>query len=115
VQLAKGAIFAGIHILKGELGVTDGDISRVLLAGAFGNYIRRDRALSVGLLPAVPPERVEFVGNSAGTGAKLALLSASARRQAELISQRVEYIELAARPEFQQAFVDAMFFPKPEG
>lgn len=111
VQLAKGAIFAGIQIMKRELGVEDTDISQVLLAGAFGNYIRRDQALRVGLLPAVPPQRVRFVGNSAGTGAKLALLSREARRQAEHISRTVEYVELAARPEFQQAFVEAMFFP----
>lgn len=114
VQLAKGAIAAGIQILKQELGVTDADISRVFLAGAFGNYIRRDMALRVGLLPQVSLERVEFVGNSAGTGAKLALLSTAARRSAERISQAVEYLELAARPEFQQAFVGALFFPSPK-
>ena len=111
VQLAKAAIFAGIQIMKQELGVGDADISQVLLAGAFGNYIRRDRALRVGLLPRVPVERVRFVGNSAGTGAKLALLSREARRWAERISHTVEYVELAARPQFQQAFVEAMFFP----
>jgi len=113
VQLAKGAIAAGIRILKQELGVTDADIHRVFLAGAFGNYIRRDMALRVGLLPEVSLERVEFVGNSAGTGAKLALLSTAARHSAERISRAVEYLELAARPEFQQAFVQAMFFPAP--
>ena len=113
VQLAKGAIAAGIRVLRQELGVAEADISRVLLAGAFGNYIRRDMALRVGLLPRVPTERVEFVGNSAGTGAKLALLSTAARRLAERISRSVEYVELAARPEFQDAFVEAMFFPTP--
>jgi len=112
VQLAKAAIFAGITILKEKLGADGGDIDRILLAGAFGNYIRRDRALRVGLLPAVSLEKVEFVGNSAGTGAKLALLSTSARETAELISRRVEYVELAAEPAFQTAFVEAMFFPE---
>jgi uncharacterized 2Fe-2S/4Fe-4S cluster protein (DUF4445 family) len=111
VQLAKGALFAGIRTLERELGITDADISRVLLAGAFGNYIRRDRALRIGLLPALPVERVEFVGNSAGTGAKMALLSRSARATAERISRTVEYVELAASPGFQDTFAEAMLFP----
>jgi uncharacterized 2Fe-2S/4Fe-4S cluster protein (DUF4445 family) len=111
VQLAKGALFAGIRLLERELGITDADISRVLLAGAFGNYIRRDMALRIGLLPPLPVERVEFVGNSAGTGAKMALLNRRARETAERISGSVEYVELAARPDFQETFAEAMLFP----
>jgi uncharacterized 2Fe-2S/4Fe-4S cluster protein (DUF4445 family) len=111
VQLAKGALFAGIRTLERELGISDADISRVLLAGAFGNYIRRDMALRIGLLPALPVERVEFVGNSAGTGAKMALLSTGARSAAERISRTVEYVELAASADFQDTFAEAMLFP----
>jgi uncharacterized 2Fe-2S/4Fe-4S cluster protein (DUF4445 family) len=111
VQLAKGALLAGIRTLERELGITDSDISRVLLAGAFGNYIRRDRALRIGLLPPLPVERVEFVGNSAGTGAKMALLSRGARSTAERISRTVEYVELAASADFQDTFAEAMLFP----
>ena len=111
VQLAKGALFAGIRTLERELGISDADISRVLLAGAFGNYIRRDMALRIGLLPALPVERVEFVGNSAGTGAKMALLSTVARSTAERISRTVEYVELAASADFQDTFAEAMLFP----
>ena len=83
----------------------------MLLAGAFGNYIRRDMALRIGLLPPLPVERVEFVGNSAGTGAKMALLSTGARHTADRISRSVEYVELAARPDFQETFAEAMLFP----
>jgi uncharacterized 2Fe-2S/4Fe-4S cluster protein (DUF4445 family) len=111
VQLAKGALFAGIRTLERELGIADADINRVLLAGAFGNYIRRDMALRIGLLPSLPVERVEFVGNSAGTGAKMALLSMAARSTTERISRTVEYVELAASADFQDTFAEAMLFP----
>lgn len=111
LQLAKAAIRAGIEILKEELGVADGDISEVLLAGAFGSYVDKESAAAIGLLPPVSLDRVRSVGNAAGTGAKHALLSVRARKQAEQLAKRVEYIELSTRSDFQDRFVAAMPFP----
>jgi uncharacterized 2Fe-2S/4Fe-4S cluster protein (DUF4445 family) len=113
VQLAKAAIFAGMEIMKKRLGVTNEDIHAVYLAGAFGNYIRPERALRIGLLPAVSMDRIRFVGNAASTGAKMALVNRACRAEAEDISRRVHYLELAGRDDFQMEFADAMFFPTP--
>ncbi|MBI2907348.1 MAG: DUF4445 domain-containing protein [Chloroflexi bacterium] len=111
LQLAKAAIRAGIEILKGELGVEDRDISEVLLAGAFGSYVDKESAAAIGLLPEAPLQRVRAVGNAAGAGAKMALLSTRARQEAERVARKAEYIELSMRPEFQDLFVEAMGFP----
>jgi len=111
-QLAKGAIHAGYRILKKVLKITDDDIKEVLLAGAFGNYIRRGQAKYIGLLPDIPKERIKFVGNAAGEGAKMVLLAKELRNEACDISRNTEYIELSTRQDFQNEFMDAMYFPK---
>jgi len=115
VQLAKGAISAGIEILKSELGVTNDEIDAVLLAGAFGNFIRRSSAKRVGLLPDVPLERIRFVGNAAGAGARMVLATRECREEAERISRSVQYVELAGRPDFQQQFSMSMLFSEEGG
>ncbi len=112
LQLAKGAIFTGIQLLEKELGIEDKDLAEVLLAGAFGNYLRRESALRTGLLPPLPSEKVRSVGNAAGEGAKIALISARLREKAAEIAQRIEYVELSGRGDFMQAFADNMFFPE---
>jgi uncharacterized 2Fe-2S/4Fe-4S cluster protein (DUF4445 family) len=114
VQLAKGAIRAGIEVLKGELGVDDAQIDAILLAGAFGNFIRRRNALRIGLLPPVEHERIHFIGNGALVGAKMVLACAEYRQEAERISRQTEYLELGGLPDFQAQFVDAMMFPESE-
>ena len=111
MQLAKGAIRAGIDIMLAELGLEAADIDAVYLAGAFGNFIRRSMAKRLGLLPDIPSDRIAFVGNAAGTGAKMVLAARELRAEAERISREVEYIELAGRPDFQEAFMTAMLFP----
>ena len=111
VQLGKGAIAAGTNIILSEYGATVDDLDRILLAGAFGNFIRARSALRVGLLPAVPQHKVEFIGNAAGTGAKMVLAGKSCREEAEAIAKETEYIELAGRPDFQMEFAAAMMFP----
>ncbi|MGQ9615440.1 MAG: ASKHA domain-containing protein [Spirochaetota bacterium] len=113
-QLAKGAIFAGYQILKQILGVKDSDITEVLLAGAFGNYIRRHQAKRVGLLPDVPTEKIKFIGNAAGSGAKMVLLARELREEASEISRNTQYIELGAHKDFQKVFAESMFFPETE-
>jgi uncharacterized 2Fe-2S/4Fe-4S cluster protein (DUF4445 family) len=112
VQLAKGAIFAGIQILKRELGIGDSDIHEILLAGAFGNFIRRNQAKRIGLLPDLPTDRIRFIGNAAGAGARMALVARECRREATRISEQVRYVELGGRPDFQEEFMTAMMFPE---
>jgi len=110
VQLAKGAIRAGIELLLAEAGIGAGDLEAVLLAGAFGNYIRRSSALRMGLLPPVPPERVRFVGNGSLAGASMCLVNRACRQRAVDLAGRIRYVEIAGRPDFQVAFAEAMLF-----
>ena len=112
VQLAKGAIMAGVKILMSTLGVQMEDISEVLMAGAFGNYIKKESAIRMGLLLDFPLEKVKFIGNAAASGAKMALMSREARKTAEQISKNTEYTELAVDMNFQNEFIDAMMFPE---
>jgi uncharacterized 2Fe-2S/4Fe-4S cluster protein (DUF4445 family) len=114
VQLAKGAIAAGARILMRLLGVGAGDLDQVLLAGAFGNFLRRDNAIRIGLLPPVQGERVSFIGNAACAGAEMALLSTVHRQRAEAIARQVEYVEISAIPDFQDLFAEEMMFPEPD-
>ena len=111
VQLAKGAMMAGVNILINTLGIKPDDVSEVLLAGAFGNYIRKENAIRLGLLPSFPLEKVKFIGNAAAMGAKMALLSREAREDARRISENTDYVELATDPNFQNEFIEAMMFP----
>ena len=85
-------------------------LSAVLLAGAFGNYLRPQSALRMGLLPPMSPTLIRGVGNAAGAGAMLALLSLPWRRRAEEIARQAEHLELARRPDFQQMFMETMLF-----
>ncbi|MFZ5584949.1 MAG: ASKHA domain-containing protein [Thermodesulfobacteriota bacterium] len=111
VQLAKGAVAAGVRIMLDRLGLEKP--ARVLLAGAFGNYLDPAAALAIGLFPDVGLMNVRGVGNAAGGGAILALLNRGQRARAKAIAQAMEYLELAALPEFPEAFVEGMFFPEP--
>ncbi|MFH1615509.1 MAG: ASKHA domain-containing protein [Planctomycetota bacterium] len=110
LQLAKGAIRAGIKLLQERMGVKDEDISQVLLAGAFGNYIQRKSALRIGLLPQIPVERIKFVGNAASSGAQMVLVSSQCRALAGELSKKIEYVEIGHMPEFQMAFAESMLF-----
>lgn len=111
VQLAKGAIRAGVEILKKDLGIKDDDISEVLLAGAFGNYIRPESAIRIGLIPDIPLDKIRFIGNAPLMGAELALCSRRAMDEALEISQKVEYINLSGpRKDFQEEFAKYMRF-----
>jgi uncharacterized 2Fe-2S/4Fe-4S cluster protein (DUF4445 family) len=111
IQLAKGAVRAAVDLLLDFAGLTPEDLGEVLLAGAFGNYVDPASALRMGMLPPVPLERIVGVGNAAGAGALLALLSLEERQRAIDIAASAEHIELSRRPEFQIAFMDAMVFP----
>jgi uncharacterized 2Fe-2S/4Fe-4S cluster protein (DUF4445 family) len=109
LQLAKGAMRAGINVLLGTNGLVAGDIDRVIIAGAFGTYIDVASAIAVGMLPTLPLDRFRQVGNAAGMGAKLALISRSKRAEAQAIGRRVGYVELATDPQFARTFAQAMY------
>jgi uncharacterized 2Fe-2S/4Fe-4S cluster protein (DUF4445 family) len=112
LQLANAAIRAGITILLKNAGLTDGDLDAILLAGAFGNFIRRNHARRIGMLPPIPCERIRFVGNTASFGAKRALLSTQEKTYAASLIRRVEHVDLSLDPEFQLEFGNAMLFPE---
>ncbi len=112
LQLAKGAIYAGLQILLFESGLTVKDLDEVLLAGAFGNYIRKESARAIGLLPSIPLEKITPIGNAAGRGARMALVSRRERARAFALPGLVEHVELSARPDFQDAFIKALSFTR---
>jgi uncharacterized 2Fe-2S/4Fe-4S cluster protein (DUF4445 family) len=109
VQLAKAAIRAGARILLDKLGLGDSDLGKVLLAGAFGNYIRPSSAIRIGLLPNVPVERIQFVGNAAASGAQMLLLSRECREVAAGLARKIQYVEIAHEKDFADIFADAMY------
>ncbi|MDD3242515.1 MAG: ASKHA domain-containing protein [Eubacteriales bacterium] len=110
LQLAKGAIAAGVDVLLAAAGIPVGQVDHLYLAGGFGTYMDKDSAAAIGLIPAALLKKTEAVGNAAGTGAKAVLLSAQMEAQARALARQTEYIELSARPEFQNAFMDKMMF-----
>jgi uncharacterized 2Fe-2S/4Fe-4S cluster protein (DUF4445 family) len=110
-QLAKAAIRAGIKLLQEKMGIGDRDIDRILLAGAFGNYINPRSALRIGLLPEVGAERIHFVGNAASAGAQMILVCRRSRNRAGELARKIEYVETAHQSSFQDVFADSLLFP----
>src|SRR5437667_4457889 len=113
VQLAKGAIASGVVMLQHVAGVPDARVAELMLAGGFGNYVSIASALRIGLIPPLPVERIRYVGNAAALGAQLCLVSETERRRAESVAARIEHVSLAAHPDFERIFVEAMNFPPP--
>ncbi len=111
LQLASGAMRAGFNALLKCAGLKTEELKEILLAGAFGNFIRRKNACRIGLLPHLPTRNIRFIGNAASLGARMALLSTEVRRLAEEVAARSEHVELSSSPDFQLEFADAMFFP----
>jgi len=111
IQLAKAAIYSGAAILMKHLHVEPREIQKVFLAGAFGTYVDPQSAVIIGMYPDVPLERVQFVGNAAGSGARMALLSREVRDNSAMIAHRIGYVELAADPSFQREFTEALQLP----
>ncbi len=107
LQLAKAAIRTGIQILLEANGCSEEEIRQVIIAGAFGSYIDVSSAITIGMLPALPLECFRQIGNAAGLGAKLALISLSQRTEAQNIASRAHYIELASAPDFMPTFIQA--------
>jgi uncharacterized 2Fe-2S/4Fe-4S cluster protein (DUF4445 family) len=111
LQKAKAAMRTGAGILMKRMGITEKDISKLYMAGAFGNYIDPENARTIGMYPELPLEKVTFVGNIAGTGSRMCLISKEEREYAEKISTTVKYHELAADEDFQPEYINAMYFP----
>ncbi|HEX3428594.1 MAG TPA: ASKHA domain-containing protein [Candidatus Limnocylindrales bacterium] len=109
IQLAKAALYAGIRLLMDHAAIET--VDEIRLAGAFGSQIDPFHAMVLGLIPDADLAHVKAAGNAAGTGALIALLSAAARREIEGVVRRVEKIETAVEPRFQEHFVEAMAFP----
>jgi uncharacterized 2Fe-2S/4Fe-4S cluster protein (DUF4445 family) len=116
LQLAKGAIAAGLHILSRRWGTRVEALATVHLAGAFGNYINRSSARHIGLLP-FSPERVRPAGNTSLLGAKLVLFREGGDDEARYLSlrRRVEHVSLNDDPEFMDTYVAEMAFPAAPG
>jgi uncharacterized 2Fe-2S/4Fe-4S cluster protein (DUF4445 family) len=109
IQLAKGALYAGCRLLMDALGIET--VDRIRLAGAFGAHIDPVYAMVLGLVPDCDPDQVTSAGNAAGTGARIALLDRTARSEIEDVVRRVEKLETAVEPRFQEHFVGAMGIP----
>ena len=114
VQLAKAAIRAGIELLARRQGIAVADIRRVLLAGAFGNYLDPASACRIGMIPPALADRVVPIGNAAGAGAKLCALSRGEFEYSQALARGAEFLELASLPEFQDCYVDALEFSEDE-
>ena len=109
IQLAKAALYAGIRLLMDHLGIEE--VQRIRLAGAFGSHIDVKYAMILGLIPDCDLDHVSSAGNAAGTGARMALLNHGSRREIEETVRKIEKVETAVEPAFQQHFVDAMAIP----
>ena len=114
VQLAKGAIAAGILLLEKHLGITHSQIDRICIAGAFGTYMSPDSACAIGLLPSALQKKIVPVGNAAGEGAKIALLNKAEREYSQTLMNQLDFLELAMLSEFQDCFIDELEFPPTE-
>lgn len=111
LQLANAAIRAGINILLRMAGVDASELGAILLAGGFGNFIRRNHARRIGMLPPIPCDKIRFVGNTSSFGAKRVLLSTQEKDYTARVVKQVKHIDLSLDPEFQLEFSTAMLFP----
>lgn len=110
VQLAKGAIYAGVFLMAKQLALEVNDIQRVQLAGAFGNYLNPKSACRIGLLPEELEDKIEAVGNAAGSGAKLLAYDKNLLPLTQVLTKKIEFLELANLPDFSRTFAKAMNF-----
>ena len=110
IQLAKAAIKAGWETLMNAVGVSLDELEKISIAGAFGSYIRKESAVNCGLIPDIDHDKIFSIGNSAGIGASMALLSQEAFDTTVHTAETIEHIELATRSDFQEKYMLAMRF-----
>ena len=110
IQLAKGALYTGIHLLCREAGILKP--SSMLIAGAFGSYIDKQDALTIGLFPEMNLIDLNIVGNAAGAGAIMTLFDETCRQKALQLARSIRVIDLARHPDFQEVFMTSLSFPE---
>lgn len=108
---SKGAILAAMKVLIDNLGMAFTDLKRLYVAGGFGAHLNIEKAIQIGLLPDLPRDRIQFIGNSSLAGARLAMLSAHGFHKAEAIARQMTYFELSVHPQFMNEFVASLFLP----
>ncbi len=110
IQLAKGAVRAGLRVLLKLKGLQEEDIDELLVAGGFGNYISKRSAQKIGLLPSIEKEKIKMIGNAAGAGARMALICTRCRKKISRLVEKVEFLELGGKKEFQEEFTSQLSF-----
>ena len=108
---AKAAVYAGIAVLCRSVGVDLADVEQFLIGGAFGEYIDVEKAIRIGLLPDLPPDRFHFLGNTSALGAYTALLCVNARQDVLDVAAKMTYVELSADNAFMDEYTSALFLP----
>jgi uncharacterized 2Fe-2S/4Fe-4S cluster protein (DUF4445 family) len=108
---SKGSVFAAVKSLMDYIGMKFEQLQMVYLAGGFGSSLNIEKAIAIGLLPDIDKKRIQFIGNSSLTGARMALVSQTAFKKAMDISRRMTNIELSAYPPFMNEFIAALFLP----
>jgi uncharacterized 2Fe-2S/4Fe-4S cluster protein (DUF4445 family) len=111
IQLAKAALHTGCEVLMQKRGIREQDIDRAYIAGAFGNYINPENAKTIGLIPDIPTGKITFAGNTALSGAKMALTSMKVRELADRLSKQIKYVELMAEENFKREFIASILLP----
>lgn len=114
IQLAKAAIRSGVEVLFKQAGIAAADLDHFLVAGAFGTYLSLDSAVTIGMFPKLPRDRYQQIGNAAGIGAQMMLISEQSRREAEAILSRMSYVELTTVQDYMDIYVDAIVFNRSE-
>jgi uncharacterized 2Fe-2S/4Fe-4S cluster protein (DUF4445 family) len=109
--MSKASVLAACITLMNQAGITRKDISHIYFSGAFGNYINKENAIIIGLIPEVPPEKIENIGNGAIEGANIALLNRRKRKVLDEIARTIAYIELNAEPSFMDEYTRSTFLP----
>jgi len=108
---SKGAIYHASECLLDSVGLTFADLQNVYISGGFGNYLDIAKSITIGMLPDLPVEMFQFIGNGSVQGAKMMLLSRDAQKAAEIIASRMTYIELSTNPKFMNEYTSALFLP----
>jgi uncharacterized 2Fe-2S/4Fe-4S cluster protein (DUF4445 family) len=111
VQKAKAAMYGGYNTLMRLGGFRKEDLNEIIIAGAFGNFIDPESARTLGMIPEIPLDRISFLGNTAGSGARMCLKSLDARAEAQRIDATMKYTELAGEPVFEEEYINAMYMP----
>jgi uncharacterized 2Fe-2S/4Fe-4S cluster protein (DUF4445 family) len=108
---SKAAVYSAGKVLIESMGMNAQNVDRIFVAGGFGNYLNIKRAITIGLLPDIPIEKIYFIGNGSLSGARMALLSKHALEEVSVIAKKMTYFELSVNPTFMDEFVAAMFLP----